>query len=370
MPFFFQYKEYSEIKMDNDQSTSHASLSSRQPRIEWVWKSNADPWGSEPAQWCAFSDVETAIIEEASQQKLPEAVLDNYYISFKDFVQVSKDDTSKQRPVKRMVNKEENKLREARFMPNPINPSYSFGHYFLGGFRKAAHMHFNLPGFAYTYENNSLENAVNRRRMVQKAAEGILIEGKMVGKQCEAQWLAQQLLNVIDGTAKEVWRVCARLYAMESFLYKKLNECMRLEGDEEHEQLWKSKVATFGPFSLLLYYLGEYTSGEMTVYRGCNLNDDLIQQYRQKMLTEPHAMVVFPAFTSTSKNRNKAEQFGNVLLVMDIDRRYDGSDVSPYSPYDEEEYLLAPYFAFSIRSCEFIENKNRWVIHLRSVRFE
>jgi hypothetical protein len=354
--------------MSHDQSASHASFSSRQPRIEWVWKSNADPWDSEPAQWCAFSDVETSIIEEAFQQKLPEAVLDNYFISLKKFVQVSKCDTSKQRPVKRVVNKEEEgKLREARFMPSPINPSSPFGHYSLGGFRKAAHIHFNLPGFAYTYENNSLENAVNRRRMVQKAAEGILIEGKKMGKQCEAQWLAQQLLNVIDGTAEEVWRVCVRLYTMESFLYKKLNECMRLEGDEEYGQLWKSKVATFGPFSLLLYYLGEYTSGEMTVYRGCNMNDDLIQQYRQKMLTDPLDMVVFPAFTSTSKNRNKAEQFGNVLFLIDIDRRYDGSDVSPYSEYNEEEYLLAPYFAFSIQSCKFIQNK--WVIHLRSGRF-
>jgi hypothetical protein len=271
-----------------------------------------------------------------------------------------------------MVHNEEETLREARFMSNPINPSSPFGPFNLGGFRKATHIHFNLPGFAYTYENNSLENAANRRRIVQKAADGILAEGTKEGKKREAEWLAQQLLDVIDGTAVEVWQVCARLYTMESFLYKKLNECMRVEGDEdeEHDQLWKSKVATFGPFSLLLYYLGEYTRGEMTVYRGCNLNDDLIQQFRQKMVNNPRDTPVFPAFTSTSKNRNKAERFGNVLFVIDIDRRYDGSDVSSYSRYNEEEYLLAPYFAFSIRSCRFIENTNKWVIHLRSARFK
>lgn len=356
--------------MGNDQSASNIFLSSGKSRLEWVWKSNADPWGSEPAEWCAYSDVETAIIEKAFQQKRPEAVLDNYTVLFDELVQVSRDDTSKKRPVKRVINKAEDKLREARFMTNPINPSSPFGHYSLGGFRREAHIHFNLPGFAYTYENNSLENAANRQKMVQKAAEGILIEGKKVGKQHEAEWLAQKLMNVIDGTAVEVWRVCAFLYTMESFLYKKLNECMRLEGDKEHEQLWKSKVATFGPFSLLLYYLGEYSSGEMTVYRGCNLNDDLIQQYRQKMVTDSQHSVVFPAFTSTSKNRDKAEEFGNVLFVIDIDRRYDGSDVSPYSRYKEEEYLLAPYFAFNIRSCTFIGNKNKWIIHLRSARFE
>lgn len=145
---------------------------------------------------------------------------------------------------------------------------------------------------------------------------------------------------------------------------------MRLEGDEEHEMVWKSKVTAFGPFSLLLYYLGEYTDGEITVYRGCNLSDDLIKKYQEEMINDPESLVVFPAFTSTSKNRSKAERFGNVLFVIDIDCHYDGSDISPYSRYDEEEYVLAPYFAFFIRSCKFMENEHKWIIHLRSARFE
>jgi hypothetical protein len=35
--------------------------------------------------------------------------------------------------------------------------------------------------------------------MITKSAEGVIIEGKLLGKQKEAEWMTQQLLNVIDG---------------------------------------------------------------------------------------------------------------------------------------------------------------------------
>ena len=62
--------------------------------------------------------------------------------------------------------------------------------------------------------------------------------------------MAQELLMAV--TPEEAWKCCVRLYCMESFLYRKLNECMRLVGDDQYEAVWKSKVCTFGPFALLL----------------------------------------------------------------------------------------------------------------------
>jgi hypothetical protein len=133
--------------------------------------------------------VETAIIEEAFQQSISDVVLDYYTISFKHLVQVSHCDTSKQRPMKRLINQTEKRLRET------IS---------LGGFRRETHELFKLPGFRYTHVGNSLNNAVNRRAMVKQAAKGIIIKGKKVGKELEGKWLAQQLLlSVIDGTAIE-----------------------------------------------------------------------------------------------------------------------------------------------------------------------
>lgn len=340
--------------------------------IQWAYKADVDSCDSDSTEWCAYSDVETAIIEEAFQKKLPEATLDEYIISFLTLIQISRRDMSDQRPVKRLDSQREQKLRRARFMSDPINPSNPFGPSYLGNFRRATHDLYNLPGFAYTHKENSLNNPSHRREMVRRAADGIIIEGKKVGREREGEWIAQKLLSVIDGTPTEVWRMCAHVYTMESFLFRKLNECMRLEGEEEHEDVWKSKVATFGPFSLLLYYLGEYTDGTWTVYRGCNLSEDSIEMFRQRIANDSTIdEVVFSAFTSTSRNRSMAELLGNVLFVIEIQGDFDGCDVAPYSVFDEEEeYLLAPYFMFSIRSCEFDDEKNKWIIHLRSGRLD
>jgi len=100
----------------------------------------------------------------------------------------------------------------------------------------------------------------------------------------------------------------------------------------------------------------------MYLYRGANLSDDLIKQYRQNI----GAYLTFPAFTSTSRNRAKAEQFGNVLFVIDACPA-SGTDVAPYSDYpDEEGTLLGADFAFYIRSCTFDQTKNKWIINISS----
>ncbi len=87
-------------------------------------------------EWSFHSDIETAIIKEAYQMKLSEALIDNYHINFKQFVQISNTNESSQRPVKRIVrgkSTSEVRLREARFMPNPIHPSTPFAeHCFFG----------------------------------------------------------------------------------------------------------------------------------------------------------------------------------------------------------------------------------------------
>jgi hypothetical protein len=318
-------------------------------RIEWIWKSNKDPWSiNEPEEWTNFSDVETAIIEEAFQKKLPEVLIDNYHINLKRCLQISNNNESHQRPIRRVDKTNsttETRLREARFMPNPINPSTPFTSQtnllqFVGEFLT----HYNL------FEDSSLKDPNNRRMVIEKAAEGLIIEGKLVGNQKEAEWMAEQLLKTINGTDNEVWQCCAHLYTMESFLYKKMNEYMRLTGDPQYKALWKSKVVTFGPFAHLLgtlNYSKDYT--QMTVYRGANLSDDLIAKYRDTL----GVYLTFPAFTSTSRNRKKAEQFGNVLFVIQC-TSLEGKDVAPYSDYPDEEEI---YNVESIKITELLHNE-------------
>ena len=338
-----------------------ASVASRN-RVEWMWKSNGDPWNSsQKEEWRSYSDVETGIIEEAYQEKLPEALIDDYHIDLKRSVQISNSNESNQRPIKRVSrdrSTSEPRLREERFMTNPIHPAAPFAEqrFLLGVFGELFKI-FGVDGTA------ALTEPAKRQEVIKKAAEGIIIEGKLVGKQKEAEWLAQQLLNVKDGTDQEVWECCVHLYTMESFLYKKMNEYMRLCGDPNKIGLWKSKMATFAPFAYLLQsYCYRNTGDNMYVYRGANLSDDLIEQYRQNI----GVYLTFPAFTSTSRNRAKAEQFGNVLFVIQA-RTNCGNNVASLSDYpDEEETLLTSDFAFYIRSCTFDQTKKKWVINISS----
>ena len=41
---------------------------------------------------------------------------------------------------------------------------------------------------------------------------------------------------------RNVWQRCVYLYSLESFLYTQINEIMRLVGDQEHENIWRSEV--------------------------------------------------------------------------------------------------------------------------------
>ncbi len=344
------------------------------PVIRWQWNSNENSFSSSQSEeeWCCYSDAETIIIEEAYQRNRTEAMLDHYYIDFKHMVQISNESLNKQRPVKRVVDEHgESRLRPERFMPNPIFPAAPFLNVIdrRGGvFLRQVMRYLEIPDISSPLENSSI-----RRRVVKAAADGLIIEGKKMGQQKIGEWLAEQLMKERRGSEKEVWVCCARLYCMQSFLYEKLNEVMRLVGDHQQEDFWRSKVSTLGPFALLFWKLGEADRNQpknTTVYRGANLSDDLIEQYRQKCVDPVRVTYetafMFPAYTSTSLNQDKAEQYGNVLFIINIEWN-DGWDMTPYSLfYYEEEVLLRPYFRFNIVSCEFDRIKEKWNIHLAS----
>ncbi|UJR19698.1 hypothetical protein I4U23_022832 [Adineta vaga] len=302
-----------------------------------------------------------------------EAMLDDYHIDIKNMVQISNNSLNKQRPVKRMDDKNgELRLRPERFMPNPIFPAAPFLDeldHRGGSFLRKVMVYLEVTDVSFPLRQSGI-----RRKVVEAAVDdGLIVEGKKMGQQKIGEWLAGQLREVTTGTEKEVGACCARLYCMQSFLFEKLNEVMRLVGDQQHVNFVKSKVSTHGPFALLLWRVAEYDRKQpkfSTIYRGANLSDNLIDQYREKCVgTTPYTSdktFIFPAYTSTTLNRDKAEQYGNVLFII-VNGRSSGWDMTPYSLfYYEEEVLLRPYFRFNIVSCEFDDTKDKWIIHLTS----
>lgn len=187
--------------------------------------------------------------------------------------------------------------------------------------------------------------------------------------------MADQLVDVKDGPLEKITKKCARLYSLDSFLYRKLNEILRLTHDEQYGKLWKSKVSTLGPFAWFLANMKrtEDPRTSTIVYRGCNLSTEDIEEWKQlykEHQTSGLKRCTFTSFTSTSRNRKKAEFMSeNVLFIISICGYHDGRDISPFSNYDEEEFLLEPGFSMYISSCKYDENIQKWIIHVLSNQF-
>ncbi len=77
---------------------------------EWMWKSNVNPfsWKVED-EWRNYTEEQNSIIEQAYQDEEPGVYLKNYYIDFERSEQVAINDSTKRRPIKRVVYNKGNK---------------------------------------------------------------------------------------------------------------------------------------------------------------------------------------------------------------------------------------------------------------------
>ncbi|CAF0753851.1 unnamed protein product [Adineta steineri] len=309
-----------------------------------MWHSCTDPFSkSEPVEWHPYSDMDNMMIEEAFKAGTTHAMMDDYRIDFEHNLHISNNDVKNQHHVKRMLcSGNEKHVRSERFLSNPVAPKRPYGdqYGFISPFIKEVAKGLNLSKEQLPSKNETIVSTI-----VEKAALGIIEEGEKIGKQREAEQIAKMLMEKKEEGMKEVWKRCALLYTMTSFLYAKTNEIMRVIGSEEHEEIWRSKILTFGPFCLLLWdnpFDRKAAEPGTILYRGTQLSDDMIACFQDDCSKDPKPLCSFQAFTSCTRNRNVAEMFGNVLLIMTIRIAFT-IDLEPYSNYvDEEEELLLP----------------------------
>jgi hypothetical protein len=205
--------------------------------------------------------------------------------------------------------------------------------------------------------------------LVEKAAKGIIDEGKSLGgNQVDAEKMAQRLLSVKDGKRDDIWKVCVKLYTMSNFLFKKMNEIMRIDFNQtEYATHALDKLPTFGPFVFLLQKLAPpYVDLNTIVYRGVNLSDNFIKQFNDEAVKDVRERLIFQAFTSTTRNKEVAKMFaGNSLFEICIGCL--GIDIAQYSDIpDEEEVLLMPEFWCRIESCVYNETLSKWILRFES----
>lgn len=172
--------------------------------------------------------------------------------------------------------------------------------------------------------------------------------------------MAEQLKSC-DKSREELARCATRLYSAESFLYKLVNSTLRSND--------MSKVDTLGPFCCLLYqHLSDNRSrNDHTLYRGVTLTEEMIEEYKQNIGEE----IRWSAFTSTTKDCQVAEQFGNTLFIIAVKSSdYNWlSDISHLSNYPyEQEVLLDTQRRFKVDKIEHDPTNGKYLIYMTYIK--
>ena len=170
-------------------------------RIQWVCNANADPSSpSQEKEWKRFSDVENMIIEEAFQAGRSHVDLDNCSIDFKDGTAI--------------LNTEDNTEYSVNYFP--IHPKQPFGGLYgwISPFIREVAKDLNMTPDHLPSKDKRIVPMI-----VAKAALGIIEEGKILRKQCEAEKMANLLMEVKDAGMKAVWMRCAHLYTWDGIIH-------------------------------------------------------------------------------------------------------------------------------------------------------
>ncbi|CAF3035387.1 unnamed protein product [Rotaria sp. Silwood2] len=360
----------------------------RPKNFQWYWNSAVDPW-SLAEEWMKYADAENEIIEDAYSQELLQVEIDgDWVINLKHQIQYKKNEKDKQRPIKRVQSENDRShvhLRETRFSL-PITLAATRSTPSIEGSQTADSDTLNhLRSHSYiagTYFKSELEKTSKVfSDVVEAAAEGIMKEGSLLGKTKEAEWLARQLLTVKhygNGISAdwchtipvEIGQMCVYLYTKECFWYKLVNKLLR-----DISNITIDQLKSIGPFCWLLQqYLEKNKTREIiTLYRGCELTDEQRKDYMIKKGT-----ITFTAFTSTSRSREKAEQFGNTLFIFDCMNKYFpraahpcgafSVDIAAISDFpNEEEFLIESKRVFQFMRYDYDFKKKKHLIYLMSL---
>ena len=329
--------------------------------IIWKWKSNANPWANvEPDTWEPYSDTDNSIIENAHQQNQKRVELDYFWIDFSKQLQVNKQDSNKQRPIRReIIHIPAKQIREHRFTLEQPKLDY-----------KALNTSDPFRSFISNSGFDLSSSEKIHAELVEKAAHGIEIEGAKLDKTQEAQRIANELRGVKHKSIEEILECCVKLYTEDTFLYRLINKVMRqadmckgmllTQEDQEYGR-------TLGPYCGLLekYLCDSPNQEDITVYRCATLTNEMVDDYKKNI----GRLAWWDAFSSTTKNKHEALRFGNnTLFVIYIPRhqqRCTGVDISSLSKYShEEEILLHPAIQVCIQKVEYDAQLKKYVINL------
>lgn len=172
-------------------AASKASNSSKS--VQWQWQSNRNPWSnSKPTEWKSYSDAENEIIEDAFCNEKRGVMLERCQIDFIYRVQISNNKKKNKRRIKRVFN--ERTLHRSvgeSFKFDPIAPKLPFGGQYgwVSPFITEVRSALSLKPEQLPSKDKHIVPM-----LVEKAAQGIIEEGKLINQENVAQQLAKFLL--------------------------------------------------------------------------------------------------------------------------------------------------------------------------------
>ncbi len=182
--------------------------------------------------------------------------------------------------------------------------------------------------------------------------DGIRHEGRLNGKESEAEDLIQNLITLDENDTDLIGLRCIYLYTRPSFLPGALNKFLRTRD--------YSKIDTLGPLcKFLISQFNKYSSNfdNLKVYRGENLRARDLRAYKRAVGKGSYRWL---GFTSTSGDREIAEiRIRNAFFIICLEKLYnDGRAISIKKLsqfHEEDEFLLKPGVEFSIEKFEYNE---------------
>ncbi len=181
-------------------------------------------------------------------------------------------------------------------------------------------------------------------------------EADLLNEDLDGQVMADKLLKVKHETQRKIHDCCVYIYSMNSFLYGLVTKSLR---DEDY-----SKVDTLGAYCYLLTLnLYDDDKEDNTLYRGCELTDEMINDYKNAVGTQ----IIWSAFTSLSRSREQAEKFTkNTLFIVRLTgNEYCSKYIADLSNYPhEQEVLLRPVHPMWIVKFDYDNENKRCLIYL------
>ncbi|CAF2814998.1 unnamed protein product [Rotaria sp. Silwood2] len=315
-------------------------------QVTWIYKVE----NGSNFSWLQFGDIEKEIIEKAFINHEKKVQLDRCLVDLDENVRINKQDSSSRMPIKRCVDfsSDYTALRPERFSaPQKLAKSFS-------------DWTSNDRRFINEWKRQNRRLSMNE--LLEQAADGIIKEGINSGEPIEAKWIADELQLLKNKSNEEIEKRVVSIYTRESFLYRLVNITLR-END-------LSKLHNLGAFCWLLFHCDcSSTFSNLgyagKLYRGAQLDKDTIESYKLAI----GLVKTWDAFSSTSKNRKKAETFGNTLFIISLAKstkyRYSGMDISSLSCYqDEEEVLIRASRNFLVDTVEQDSVTGKYLIYL------